>query len=594
MADVFVSYARLDRARVAPLVDIITAQGWTVWWDPEITPGQEFDDQIDAEIDAAKAVMVVWTPTSVTSRWVRGEAREAADRGILVPVRFDTARLPMDVRAIHTTDLDDWGGDPASPPMQEFLHALGAMIARAPTQAVNPDQHAELSPEKPAPQFTVCVLPFTNMSGDPEQEYFSDGITEDVITDLSKVSALGIISRNSAFMYKGTHVDIPKLARELKVSHVLEGSVRKAGGRVRISAQLVDAKTNNHIWAERYDRDSSDIFALQDEISEAIVKALRLKLLPKEKKAIESRGTDSAEAHNLYLMARQTHVTGQESDARSAEAIVRLCTRIVEIDPNYAQAWALMAIGYMKLREARTGFADKGMAAVERALVLDPDLAEAHAVKAQLLLSDGNAEAAAAEVETALGLNPESYEVNRSAGRLNYQLHNYEAAISHYEKSAHLMEADLNSASVLISAYTALNDVAGVRRAAEMALKRAELVLAHDQNNSMVAGYSAYALAALGEGERAKSRMDRALLIDPENYNMRYNFGCALCTYLKDKEASLNMLGPVFETATDSFLPYIKADPDLDMLRDDPRFIEMLAAAEARLEQVNEQLSSDS
>lgn len=594
MADVFVSYARLDRARVAPLVDIITAQGWTVWWDPEITPGQEFDDQIDAEIDAAKAVMVVWTPTSVTSRWVRGEAREAADRGILVPVRFDTARLPMDVRAIHTTDLDDWGGDPASPPVQEFLHALGAMIARAPTQAVNPDQHAELSPEKPAPQFTVCVLPFTNMSGDPEQEYFSDGITEDVITDLSKVSALGIISRNSAFMYKGTHVDIPKLARELKVSHVLEGSVRKAGGRVRISAQLVDAKTNNHIWAERYDRDSSDIFALQDEISEAIVKALRLKLLPKEKKAIESRGTDSAEAHNLYLMARQTHVTGQESDARSAEAIVRLCTRIVEIDPNYAQAWALMAIGYMKLREARTGFADKGMAAVERALVLDPDLAEAHAVKAQLLLSDGNAEAAAAEVETALGLNPESYEVNRSAGRLNYQLHNYEAAISHYEKSAHLMEADLNSASVLISAYTALNDVAGVRRAAEMALKRAELVLAHDQNNSMVAGYSAYALAALGEGERAKSRMDRALLIDPENYNMRYNFGCALCTYLKDKEASLNMLGPVFETATDSFLPYIKADPDLDMLRDDPRFIEMLAAAEARLEQVNEQLSSDS
>ncbi len=594
MADVFVSYARLDRARVAPLVDIITAQGWTVWWDPEITPGQEFDDQIDAEIDAAKAVMVVWTPTSVTSRWVRGEAREAADRGILVPVRFDTARLPMDVRAIHTTDLDDWGGDPASPPVQEFLHALGAMIARAPTQAVNPDQHAELSPEKPAPQFTVCVLPFTNMSGDPEQEYFSDGITEDVITDLSKVSALGIISRNSAFMYKGTHVDIPKLARELKVSHVLEGSVRKAGGRVRISAQLVDAKTNNHIWAERYDRDSSDIFALQDEISEAIVKALRLKLLPKEKKAIESRGTDSAEAHNLYLMARQTHVTGQESDARSAEAIVRLCTRIVEIDPNYAQAWALMAIGYMKLREARTGFADKGMAAVERALVLDPDLAEAHAVKAQLLLSDGKAEAAAAEVETALGLNPESYEVNRSAGRLNYQLHNYEAAISHYEKSAHLMEADLNSASVLISAYTALNDVAGVRRAAEMALKRAELVLAHDQNNSMVAGYSAYALAALGEGERAKSRMDRALLIDPENYNMRYNFGCALCTYLKDKEASLNMLGPVFETATDSFLPYIKADPDLDMLRDDPRFIEMLAAAEARLEQVNEQLSSDS
>jgi adenylate cyclase len=582
MADVFVSYARNDRARVAPLVAAIAAKGWSVWWDPEITPGQEFDDQIDAEIDAAKAVLVVWTPTSVASRWVRGEAREAADRGILVPVRFDNARLPMDVRAIHTTDLDDWAEDPASPPAREFLHALAAMIARAPTQVSTAVSAASPS-DKPAPLFSICVLPFTNMSGDSEQEYFSDGITEDVITDLSKVSALAIISRNSAFRYKGTHVDIPKLANELKVSHVLEGSVRKAGGRVRISAQLVDAKTNNHVWAERYDRDSSDIFALQDEISEAIVKALRLRLLPQEKKAIERRGTDNAEAHNLYLMARQTHVTGQESDARSAEAIVRLCTRTVEIDPNYAQAWALLAIGHMKLRDARQGYADEGMAAAERALALDPDLPEAHAVKAQLLLADGDAEAAAKEVAIAFKLNPESYEVNRSAGRLNYQLHRYEDAVRFYEKAAGLMEADLNSASMLISAYTALGDDAGMRRAAQLALVRAEKVLAHDQNNSMVAGYSAYALAALGEGERAKARMERALLIDPANFNMRYNFGCALCTYLKDKEAALDMLGPVFECITDSFLPYAKADPDLRLLRDEPRFQAMVADAEARL-----------
>lgn len=582
MADVFVSYARADRDRVAPLVAAIVAKGWSVWWDPDITPGQEFDDQIDAEIDAAKAVMVVWTPTSVTSRWVRGEAREAADRGILVPVRFDNARLPMDVRAIHTTDLDDWAEDPSSPPAREFLLALGAMIARAPTKAVSAAPVTAAS-EKTGPLFTICVLPFTNMSGDSEQEYFSDGITEDVITDLSKVSALAIISRNSAFRYKGTHVDIPKVAKELKVTHVLEGSVRKAGGRVRISAQLVDAKTNNHIWAERYDRDSSDIFALQDEISEAIVKALRLKLLPKEKKAIEQRGTDNAEAHNLYLMARQTHITGQEADARSAEAIVRLCKRTVEIDPNYAQAWALMAIGHLKLRDARQGYSNEGMVAAERALALDPDLAEAHAVKAQLLLADGDADAAAEEVAIAYKLNPESYEVNRSAGRLNYQLRRYEDAVGFFEKAAGLMEADLNSASMLISAYTALGDDAGMRRAAELALKRAEKVLAHDQNNSMVAGYSAYALAALGQGERAKARMDRALLIDPDNINMRYNFGCALCTYLADKDAALDMLAPVFTRITDSLLPYAKADPDLDLLRDEPRFHTMIADAEARL-----------
>jgi adenylate cyclase len=585
MADVFVSYARTDKARVAPLVAAIESKGWSVWWDPEISPGQEFDDQIEAEIEAASAVLVVWTPTSVASRWVRGEAREAAERNILVPVRFDQARLPMDVRAIHTTDLDGWAENPASSQAQEFLRALGAMIARsqASRSAKPGGAPATSSPARDSPRYTICVLPFVNMSGDPEQEYFSDGITEDIITDLSKVSALGIIARNSAFMYKGKQVDILKVARELKVSYVLEGSVRKAGGRIRINAQLVDGESNSHVWADRYDRDTSDIFALQDEISEAIVKALRLRLLPEEKKAIERRGTANADAHNLYLMARQTYVSGQEGDPRPAEAIIRLCARATELDPQYAQAWALMAIGHEKLRLAKGGSVSEGRAAAERALALDPNLAEARAVKAQILLQEGDADAAAAEVAIALELDPESYEVNRSAGRLNYQLKRLEAAVRHYEKSASLMEADLNSPSMLISAYKALGDSVRMRRSAELTLKRADAILAHDQNNSAVASYSGYALAAIGEIERAKARMERALLIDPHNFNMRYNFACALSVYTKDKGAALDMLGPALETLTDAFLPYVKADPDLELLREEPRYKSMLAAAEARL-----------
>ncbi len=223
------------------------------------------------------------------------------------------------------------------------------------------------------------------MSGDPEQEYFSDGITEDIITDLSKVSALAVTSRNSAFVFKGKHVDVPKVARELKVSHVLEGSVRRAGGRVRITAQLVDGSSNDHVWAERYDRDLNDIFALQDEISEAIVKALKLKLLPEEKKAIEQRGTENVEAYNLYLMARQLYVTGHEGDARRGEAIIRLCARATEIDPGYARAWALMALGQIILRFAIGRGDDDGLLAAERALALDANLAEAHAAKARIL-----------------------------------------------------------------------------------------------------------------------------------------------------------------------------------------------------------------
>ncbi len=579
MADVFVSYARTDKARVAPLVAAIEAKGWSVWWDPAIVPGREFDDEIEAEINAAKAVLVVWTPTSVASRWVRGEARDAADRNVLVPVRFDNAHLPMDVRAIHTTDLDGWGENPAGPKAQEFLNALGMLIAR--TQDAQTAKGGTAPSTAAAKRFAVCVLPFANMSGDTEQEYFSDGITEDIITDLSKVSSLGVVSRNDSFLYKGKQIEMHKLAHELKVTHVMEGSVRRAGGRLRITAQLIDGATGQHVWAERYDREASDIFAIQDEISKAIVKALRLRLLPEEKKAIERRGTDSVEAHDLYLMARQTYVNNQE-DLRSAQAIVRLCTRATDIDPKYAQAWALMATGYRSLREWGVESND-GMESAERALALNPDLAEAHAVKAYILLTKDDTDAAASEIEVALKLDPESYEANRSAGRLNYLLHHYETAIQRYEKAVGLMETDVNSTGMLIACYKVIGDEGGERRAAEFALKRAEAILARDQNNSSALVYSAYALASLGESERAKTRMNRALVIDPDNWDMRYNFACALNSHLKEKEAALEMLKPLFGEITGSFLRYLKADPDLESLHDNPRYQAMVAAAEARL-----------
>jgi adenylate cyclase len=582
MADVFVSYARSDKARVAPLVAAIEAQGWSVWWDPAIAAGQEFDRQIATELRSAAAVVVVWTPTSVESRWVRGEARDAADRGVLVPIRFDGAELPIDVRAIHTTNLDGWGDNPDSPGVQELLRSLGAMIAR---QRGTP-LAAPASP-KPVPAaaplgVAVCVLPFTNMSGDPEQDYFSDGISEDIITDLTKVSALNVVSRNTAFSFKGKSVDVQQVARQLKVSHVLEGSVRKAGGRVRITAQLIDAAKDNQVWAERYDRDLNDIFALQDEISEAIVKALKLKLLPEEKKAIEQRGTDNVEAYNLYLMARRNYSTGIEQDPRRAEASVRLCRRATEIDPGYARAWALMALGQMLLHFAHGRRADDGLEAAERALALDKDLAEAHAVKARILSQYGRHDEASAEIDIALQLDPESYEVNKSAAYLRVRQQRLKEAIRFYEKAMTLMETDVNSPSMLLTCYGAIGDSGGVARSARIALARAEKILAQDTNNGAAMGYGVAALACLGEAERAMEWINRALLIDPDNMNMRYNFACALVV-LKRNEAAIEILGPVFDTAHIDRLNHTKVDPDLDPLREDSRFKSMLAAAEARI-----------
>jgi adenylate cyclase len=580
MADIFVSYARSDKARVAPLVAAIEAQGWSVWWDPEIDAGQQFDDQIEEELKAAKAVLVVWTPSSVASRWVRGEAREAADLGTLVPARFDGARLPMDVRAIHTTDMDGWGDNAQSPPFQALLRALSTMIARhgGPGAAGT----GSAAPATPA-RIGICVLPFVNMSGDPEQEYFSDGITEDIITDLSKVSALAVVSRNSAFMYKGKLVDVPKVARELKVQHVLEGSVRKSGGRVRITAQLVDGASSDNVWAERYDRDLSDIFALQDEISEAIVKALRLKLLPEEKKAIEQRGTTNLDAYNLYLMARQHYATGNEYDVRRNEAIIRLCRRAAEIDANYAQAWALMALGQMLVRFLLGGQGDDGLAAAERALQIDGNLAAAHAVKARILSESGRHDEAGREIEVALRLDPESYEVNRAAAYLRFRQKRLQDAVRHFEKAQSLMETDVSSPNMLIGCYIALGDQDAARRAAQVTLDRAQKTLSQDPSNGAAMGFCCNALAMLGQAESAKGWMSRALLIDPDNANMRYNFACTLATSLKDIDGAVDLLEPLFDRIAIGLLNHAKADPDLDILRDDPRFKSMVAAAEARL-----------
>ena len=574
MPHVFISYARSTAREAQAVAAALRALGHEVWLDDEIPAHRAYAEVIEERLREAKAVVVIWSAEAVKSQWVQSEADNARESGKLVQLNLDGAKLPMPFDRIQCADMTGWTGDHDAPGWRKVLASVGVLVGG--------DRPAAAKPALTPRRLSVCVLPFANMSDDPQQEYFSDGISEDIITDLSKVSALSVVARNTAFTFKGKSVRVPDVARELGVSHVLEGSVRRAGGRVRITAQLIDGAAGDHVWAERYDRDLTDIFALQDEISQAIVAALKVQLLPEEKQAIERRGTENVEAYNLYLMARQYEIGGNLGDVRRAEAIERLARAATDLDPSYARAWALMATAQRILHVLFRRPGDAGLAAAERALQLDPNLAEAHAVRARYLAGLGERDAADVELEAALRLGPDSFEANQAAAVLSFDRKEFESAIRHYERATALAEADFGCPGMLITCYTVVGDVEGARRAARTTLARAEKALAQDPSNGSAMSFGVNALAVLGEEERAKDWARRALLIDPDNRNMRYNLACALSD-LGGPEGALDLLDPWFAGASQTNLNHAKVDPDLDPLRNHPRFQAMTSAAEARL-----------
>ena len=447
------------------------------------------------------------------------------------------------------------------------------------TVSAGPSREADASPCR------ICVLPFVNMSGDSDQEYFSDGITEDITTDLSKISALAVTARHTAFTFKGQSIDVREVARRTGVTHVLEGSVRKADGRVRINAQLIDGTSGDHVWADRYDRDAKGIFAIQDQLSEAIVAALKVQLLPAEKEAIEQRGTNNAEAYNHYLMARQYWVTGDFGDRRREERTIRLCRRATEIDPQYARAWALMGLAQANLYNAFTGNdgLDDGLAAAQMALALDPDIAEAHLPLAWHSALRGDFEGADAELRTALQLNPDCWEANKEAARILYRQGRLEEAQVMLERACELADSDFHSPGMLIAVLLGRGDRARIRGCAERMAGLVEHALSRDPSNGAAIAYAALGHAVLGRAEEAREMVERAILLDPDNLYMRYNLAWPLIAFLDDREAALEVLGPALAGGGSSLISLAAADRNLDPIRDDPRFKEMLTAALSRV-----------
>jgi adenylate cyclase len=584
MSDVFISYSHENRSTARLYAQALEGQGLSVWWDDALRSGEAFDEKIEQALRAAKAVVVLWSKHSVASRWVRAEATQADRNRTLVPVMIEPCERPIMFELTHTTDLGHWSGALNDAAWLGFLADVQRCVAArvtpaqpmsAAAPAVAESGPAGSSPARPA----ILILPFVNMSGDVEQEYFSDGVTEDIITDLGRVSALSVISRNAAFALKGKTVAAAQLGREHRVSHILEGSIRKSGNRVRITAQLVEAATDAQVWAERFDRTLDDIFAIQDEISQAIVAALKVRLAPEEKRAIEHRATSNGEAYELFVMAREFSRSGSQ---RVQPLIVRLCERAVELDPGFARAWAQMAFALAELHQRNLGGApgETGRAAAERAIALDPDMAEAHAAMSEVLGRTAGVDVLAGlpYAEAALRIDPDCYEANLFIGYLYLGERRFEDAVRVYEKAGVLDLRAVRPLGMVCQAYKGLGDVDGGRDAARRTITRCEAVLALEPDHSEAIGFMVCALANLGEGARAIEWARRALLFDPDNGRLHYNLACALAE-LGDVDAAVDLLERVAPTVNAAWLAWIERDNSLDPIRAAPRFIAFLEAA---------------
>jgi len=331
-------------------------------------------------------------------------------------------------------------------PVRTYRLKLNGSISAA--SAINSDNKLIKIPDKPS----IAVLPFDNMSSDPEQEYFSDGITEDILTDLSKLSGLFVISRHSTFVYKGKSVSAQQVSQDLGVRYVLEGSVRKSGNRIRISAQLIDAIFDDHVWAERFDRDLDDIFAVQDEVIKKIVAALALELTTTEKNQLDHKDTNNQEAHDCYLQAlKQFYLYTKKSALRSRAWLANA----IELDPDYAKAYALKA--RVHIYEYIVGLADSdhslkpALELASKAIELAPELPQGHTILAWTYYWMGNNNKAITIGRYALSLDANDSEcryflaimlsITQHAEEAYHLLEEVKQLNPHYEKNVMILTA---------------------------------------------------------------------------------------------------------------------------------------------------------
>jgi adenylate cyclase len=452
----------------------------------------------------------------------------------------------------------------------------------APPEPVAESESTEKSPPSPAEEpaalevddHSIAVLPFMNMSGNVENEYFSDGIAEEILNLLVKLPRLKVASRTSSFVFKEKEVKIPEVARDLGVATVLEGSVRQASGRVRITAQLIDAKTDTHLWSETYDRELKDVFAIQDDIAQSIVDALQMTLTPKERRSIQYVATSDAKAYDHYLRGRSFMYSMSRRDYEHA---ITMYKQAIELDENYALAYAGMADAYSHMyryAEATPENAARAVAASKKAVDLDPDSAEAHASRGLSLFISEQYDAARAEFEQAIDLNPKLWEAHYYSGLASSSQGDFEGAIPHYQNAMEVNQADYQAPLFMAQAYASLgrkHDEMKVRLDALGTLQQHLEMNPHDTRALYVCAQN---LCCVGEFEKGHELAQRALEQDQDEPVVLYNVAC-FYAHAGDREKALDLLERAVQKGWGD-KAWLETDSDLDSLRELPRFKALL------------------
>lgn len=464
------------------------------------------------------------------------------------------------------------GDDSKQPLYIETRHRLGYRFA-APVKGLSviPSEVAAAPPRDAA---AIAVLPFADMSPERDQDYLCEGLAEELIDALTHVEGLRVAARTSAFQFRGHH-DLREVARKLGVGSLLEGSVRKAGDRLRITVQLIDAETGYHKWSERFDRSAADVFAVQDEIAETVANLLRGGTLSTRERRAVRRQPTAIETYECFLRGRQRMHTMQQPYMDEARALYQ---RAITLDAEYAPAWAGLATLHALLFEW-WGSSEDDLREADRAsrmaMELAPDLADAHLARGYTLSNQRRYEDARQHFEAAARINPNLFDAYYYYGRAAFAAGDIEKSIELWQRAGAVRREDFESPLLQAQSLRKLGRLDEAREVNREAVRRAERLLEVNPQNGRVLSFGGGAVFEDGQVERAVEWVARAEKLYPDDMSVIIN---AACLFAKsgNKERAMDLLERVFNKGWGK-RDWVENDPDYDSLRAEPRFIAMMA-----------------